>query len=95
MGRRERDLARGKTLASLGGKGKGSRSLRSLDSNPWVNSIHHIKKQVLKDLFFYVVGGKGIEPLLSCENQILSLARLPVPPLAHTLHIIIFSRFML
>ncbi len=29
------------------------------------------------------MGGKGIEPLLHCWNQILSLARLPVPPLAH------------
>ncbi len=29
-----------------------------------------------------MVGGEGIEPSLSCENQILSLARLPVPPLA-------------
>ena len=28
------------------------------------------------------MGGEGIEPSLSCENQILSLARLPVPPLA-------------
>ena len=30
-----------------------------------------------------LVGGEGIEPSLSCENQILSLARLPIPPLAH------------
>ena len=27
-----------------------------------------------------VVPTKGIEPSLSCENQILSLARLPIPP---------------
>ena len=26
------------------------------------------------------VPGTGIEPALSCENQILSLARLPIPP---------------
>ena len=26
------------------------------------------------------VPAKGIEPSLSCENQILSLARLPIPP---------------
>ena len=25
----------------------------------------------------------GIEPALSCENQILSLARLPIPPSGH------------
>ena len=31
------------------------------------------------------MGGKGIEPLLSYENQILSLARLPVPPLARAI----------
>lgn len=30
----------------------------------------------------FMVGGEGIEPSLSCENQILSLARLPIPPLA-------------
>jgi hypothetical protein len=29
---------------------------------------------------FSVVPGTGIEPALSCENQILSLARLPIPP---------------
>ncbi len=29
-----------------------------------------------------MVGGKGIEPLRPCGHQILSLARLPVPPLA-------------
>lgn len=32
--------------------------------------------------FDHLVGGEGIEPSLSCENQILSLARLPIPPLA-------------
>jgi sortase A len=32
-----------------------------------------------------MVGEKGLEPLLPCENQILSLARLPVPPLARSL----------
>ena len=30
-----------------------------------------------------LVPGKGIEPPLSCLNQILSLARLPVPPPRH------------
>ena len=29
-----------------------------------------------------LVGEEGLEPSLSCENQILSLARLPIPPLA-------------
>ena len=29
-----------------------------------------------------MVGEGGLEPPLSCENQILSLARLPIPPLA-------------
>jgi hypothetical protein len=30
-----------------------------------------------------LVGEEGLEPSLPCENQILSLARLPIPPLAH------------
>lgn len=30
----------------------------------------------------YMVGEEGLEPSLPCENQILSLARLPIPPLA-------------
>ena len=30
-----------------------------------------------------LVGGEGLEPSLHCWNQILSLARLPVPPAAH------------
>lgn len=30
------------------------------------------------------MGEKGLEPLLDCSNKILSLARLPVPPLART-----------
>ena len=34
------------------------------------------------ELYINLVGGEGIEPSLSCENQILSLARLPIPPLA-------------
>ena len=29
-----------------------------------------------------MVGEKGLEPLRPCGHQILSLARLPVPPLA-------------
>ena len=29
-----------------------------------------------------MVGEEGLEPSLSCKNQILSLARLPIPPLA-------------
>ena len=28
----------------------------------------------------FLVPGTGIEPALPCENQILSLARLPIPP---------------
>ncbi len=32
-----------------------------------------------------MVGEEGLEPSLPCENQILSLARLPIPPLAHVL----------
>ena len=31
-----------------------------------------------------LVGEEGLEPSLPCENQILSLARLPIPPLAQT-----------
>ncbi len=30
-----------------------------------------------------MVGEEGLEPSLHCWNQILSLARLPIPPLAH------------
>lgn len=29
-----------------------------------------------------MVGEEGLEPSLFCKNQILSLARLPIPPLA-------------
>jgi hypothetical protein len=29
---------------------------------------------------FILVPGTGIEPALPCGNQILSLARLPIPP---------------
>ena len=35
------------------------------------------KYQLLEEKF---VPEKGIEPPLSCLNQILSLARLPIPP---------------
>ena len=42
-----------------------------------------------------MVGGKGIEPLRSYDHQILSLARLPVPPLAHISNYIIISCSML
>ena len=44
-----------------------------------LSQIHKNKPQ--KALL--LVGGEGIEPSLPCENQILSLARLPIPPLAH------------
>lgn len=30
-----------------------------------------------------LVGEEGLEPSLHCWNQILSLARLPIPPFAH------------
>ena len=33
-----------------------------------------------------MVGNEGLEPSLHCWNQILSLARLPVPPVAHVLN---------
>ena len=33
---------------------------------------------------FLMVGEEGLEPSLHCWNQILSLARLPIPPLAQT-----------
>jgi hypothetical protein len=36
-------------------------------------------------LSLIVVPKVGFEPTLSCENQILSLARLPVSPLRHVL----------
>lgn len=38
-----------------------------------------------------MVGEEGIEPSLSCKNQILSLARLPVPPSALPYNYITFS----
>ena len=38
-----------------------------------------------------MVGGKGIEPLRPCGHQILSLARLPVPPLALRIIIALFT----
>lgn len=33
----------------------------------------------------------GIEPALPCENKILSLARLPVPPSGHWLRVAILQ----
>lgn len=30
-----------------------------------------------------MVGEEGLEPSIPNENQILSLARIPIPPLAH------------
>lgn len=45
----------------------------------------HFKKQNLPrlgGLIIILVGEEGLEPSLPCENQILSLARLPIPPLA-------------
>ena len=30
-----------------------------------------------------MVPAEGLEPTLPCENQILSLARLPIPPRRH------------
>lgn len=47
-------------------------------------SVISTKKGSEKPFLGLLVGGKGIEPLLHCWNQILSLARLPVPPLART-----------
>ncbi len=44
------------------------------------------KNAEMADFDKNVVGEKGLEPLLDCSNKILSLARLPVPPLAQ--HII-------
>ena len=41
------------------------------------NGIPIIKKPPIKVVF---VPRTGIEPALPCENQILSLARLPIPP---------------
>ena len=45
-----------------------------------------LKKQTLSESILFLVGGEGIEPSLHCWNQILSLARLPIPPLAHLSH---------
>ena len=43
---------------------------------------------------FKVVPGKGIEPPLSCLNQILSLARLPVPPPRHVVDGLRVGKYM-
>ena len=41
------------------------------------NKKGHLHKS---DLNSHLVPGTGIEPALPCENQILSLTRLPIPP---------------
>jgi hypothetical protein len=35
---------------------------------------------IYNGLFFLRVPRTGVEPALPCDNQILSLARLPIPP---------------
>ena len=39
--------------------------------------------EIIRFIFNLLVGEKGLEPLRPCDHKILSLARLPVPPLAH------------
>jgi hypothetical protein len=34
-----------------------------------------------------LVGGEGVEPSWPCDRRILSPVRLPIPPLAHQIHI--------
>ena len=45
------------------------------------DSINDIPEQKLGQ--FSLVRATGVEPALSCENQPLKLARLPIPPRAH------------
>ena len=49
----------------------------------------------LEAYFLFLVGEEGLEPSLYCYNQILSLARLPVPPLALSDYFNTFWVFML
>jgi hypothetical protein len=52
--------------------------------NRHINDYRKHKKPC-KSVIYRVnrVPGTGIEPALPCENQILSLTRLPVPPSGH------------
>lgn len=52
--------------------------------NP-IRIINHYKILIYSCLNLYFVPRTGIEPALPCENQILSLARLPIPPSGHYL----------
>lgn len=47
---------------------------------PEVNELFKFSHSGIEPL----VGEEGLEPSLHCWNQILSLARLPIPPLAQT-----------
>ena len=38
----------------------------------------------LRRLFYDLVPERGLEPPLPCENQVLNLARLPIPPFGHS-----------
>jgi hypothetical protein len=40
-----------------------------------------------------LVPERGLEPPLPCENQVLNLARLPVPPFGHRKHSTVWAKF--
>jgi hypothetical protein len=40
-----------------------------------------------------MVPERGLEPPLPCENQVLNLARLPIPPFGHCLRHIGANKF--
>ena len=42
----------------------------------------HIRKNHPFRMVNYMVGEVGLEPTRSCDQQILSLSRIPIPPLA-------------
>ncbi len=49
----------------------------------WTTTI--LQPELNKNLLFYRMGKGGVEPPLDCSNTALNRARLPIPPLAHTL----------
>lgn len=61
--------------SALAGKGTGSAGL------PELQAVGGGQRREVSDVTRTMVPQEGLEPPLPCENQILSLARLPVPPL--------------
>ena len=52
-----------------------------LYASPDFKNLFNIKKANNRHVSFYVMPKAGVEPALPWRNQILSLARLPIPPL--------------